>query len=138
MNSGKGSRKKRGAPPETPSFSTSKGRANFARALETTASEKTVVGFARYNTPVAALVPIEAVRMLAGQGEIEPAVRAKIVRMARLFLTSEPPKRSPRKSPASGAGAKKKSTKAAPRPKAKPKKSQAKRTAKRKSLGKTV
>jgi len=138
MSAGKGSRKKRGAPPETPSFSTSQGRANFARALETTASEKTVVGFARYNTPVAALVPIEAVRMLAEQGEIEPAVRAKIVRMARLFLSSEPPQRSARKSPARGAAAKKKSAKKTPRAKAKPKKSRAKQAAKRKGLGKTA
>lgn len=76
---------KRGA--ATPSFSTSVGRANFARALETTDREKTVVGFDRYNKPVAALVPIEAVSMLAGQdSDIDPQVRAKIMRMARIFL----------------------------------------------------
>lgn len=75
----------------TPSFSTSAGRANLARALETTDREKTVVGFDRYNRPVAALVPIEAVSILAGQGEgVDPAVRAKIVRMAKLFVSSLP------------------------------------------------
>jgi hypothetical protein len=86
-----------------PSFSTSQGRANFARALETTDLQKTVVGFDRYNRPVAALVPIEAVSMLAGHsGDVEPAVRAKIVRMARLFLsgmTTKKKKRRPRRAP---------------------------------------
>lgn len=102
------------------SFSTSQGRANFARALETTDREKTVVGFARYNTPVAALVPIEAVRMLAGEDEVDPAVRAKITRMAKLFLAGAPPPRSrsstlkkaAKKAPARGkAGAKAKKSK---------------------------
>ena len=69
------------------SFSTSQGRANFARALETTDREKTVVGFARYQRTVAALVPVEAVLMLAGQGnEVAAGVRDHIIRMARLFL----------------------------------------------------
>jgi hypothetical protein len=76
----------------TPSFSTSKGRANFARALKTTDRQKTVVGFARYNRPVAALVPVEAVAMLAGEGaKVAPDVRAKIVRMARQFQAGMAP-----------------------------------------------
>src|SRR5512145_685833 len=85
----------------TPSFSTSAGRANLARALETTDREKTVVGFDRYNRPVAALVPIEAVSILAGQGEqVDPAVRAKIVRMAKLFVsTLRPHQKSARAAP---------------------------------------
>lgn len=89
---------KAGAPP---SFSTSAGRANLARALETTDREKTVVGFDRYNRPVAALVPIEAVSILAGQGEeVDPAVRAKIVRMAKLFVSSlRPNQKSARAAP---------------------------------------
>jgi hypothetical protein len=96
---------KTGAAP--PSFSTSAGRANLARALETTDREKTVVGFDRYNRPVAALVPIEAVSILAGQGEeVDPAVRAKIVRMAKLFVSSLP--------------ANQKSTRAAPQRRRKP------------------
>lgn len=74
---------------QTPSFSTSEGRKNFARALETTDKQKTVVGFARYRTPVAALVPIEAVQMLAGHGgEVEAGVRDHIGRMAKLFMTA--------------------------------------------------
>lgn len=68
------------------SFSTSEGRANFALALETAGREKTVVGFDRYGQLVAALVPVEAVQMLAGEGDVDPAVRAKIVRMAKAFL----------------------------------------------------
>lgn len=72
------------------SFSTSEGRANFALALETAGKEKTVVGFDRYGQPVAALVPIEAVRMLAGENDIDPAARAKIVRMAKAFLGGGP------------------------------------------------
>ncbi|MBL8543302.1 MAG: hypothetical protein JNJ63_05790 [Hyphomonadaceae bacterium] len=45
-----------------------------------------MVGFDRYGQPVAALVPIEAVQMLAGHGDVDPAARAKIVRMAKAFL----------------------------------------------------
>ncbi|HYD88561.1 MAG TPA: hypothetical protein VEA80_13895 [Vitreimonas sp.] len=123
---GAAKRSKAGRGTAAPSFSTSEGRANLARALETTDQEKTVVGFARYNTPIAALVPIEAVRMLAGQeGEIEPAVRAKIVRMARLFLASDQPVRRPRraaaskKAPAKTARAKKAGRKAKTKPRAK-------------------
>ncbi len=90
MRSAKASGGKGGAPP---SFSTSAGRANLALALETTDREKTVVGFDRYNRRVAALVPVEAVSMLAGQGaEVDPAIRAKIVRMAKLFLSAKPAK----------------------------------------------
>lgn len=105
---------------QTRSFSTSQGRANLARALDTADREKTVVGFARYNTPVAALVPIEAVRMLAGEDDVDVAVRAKITRMAKLFLAGAPPpkrkrsavKKSAKKAPARGkAGAKAKKAK---------------------------
>ncbi len=89
MRAGKASGGKSGA--VTPSFSTSVGRANFAAALELTDEQKTVVGFDRYNRPVAARVPIEAVSILAGlANDVDPQVRAKIVRMAKLFLTAMP------------------------------------------------
>ena len=116
MNGAKASRRAGAA---TPSFSTSAGRANFARALETTDREKTVVGFDRYNRPVAALVPIKAVAMLAGQGgELDPAVRTRIVRMAKLFLSAMP--------------ARKKSVRsAAPPPRTKPKAAKKKKKAAR-------
>ncbi len=67
--------------------STSQGRANFAAALQTVQKEKTVIGFDRYSQSVAALVPVEAVLMLAGRGAtVEAGIRDKIERMARLFL----------------------------------------------------
>lgn len=99
---------------KAPSFSTSEGRKNFARALETTDKQKTVVGFARYRTPVAALVPIEAVQMLAGHGgQVDAAVRDHIARMAKLFMTAttgvaadKPAKRAPAKKAPSKAKAK--------------------------------
>jgi hypothetical protein len=76
---------------KTQMYSTSQGRANFAEALGVTQVENAVIGFDRYGRLVAALVPIDAVRMLAGQAQaVEPAVRAKIERMARLFLYNAP------------------------------------------------
>ncbi len=81
--------------------STSQGRANFAAALQTVQKEKTVIGFDRYSQAVAALVPVEAVLMLAGRGNsVEAGVRDKIERMARLFLQAgaspQKPERQPR------------------------------------------
>jgi|CXWL01.1.fsa_nt_gi hypothetical protein len=81
--------------------STSQGRANFAAALQTVQKEKTVIGFDRYSQSVAALVPVEAVLMLAGRGNsVEAGVRDKIERMARLFLQAgaspQKPERQPR------------------------------------------
>jgi len=121
----------------TPSFSTSQGRAHFAQALETTDREKTVVGFARYNRTVAALVPVEAICMLAGEdGEVDPGVRAKIARMARLFVSSMP-KRSGRPAAAKAKPSKAKKKAPAKRGKAKAKKAKTK-AAKRKPLGKSA
>lgn len=72
-------------------YSTSEARANFAEALETAQLQNTVIGFDRYGRPVAALVSIDAVRMLAGlDSHVEPAVRDKIKRMAGLFLHNIP------------------------------------------------
>ncbi len=79
------------APKKAPTYSTSEARANFAEALETAQLENAVIGFDRYGRLVAALVPIDAVRILAGRGaEVEPAVRDKIGRLARLFLHNVP------------------------------------------------
>lgn len=99
-------------------FSTSNARANFAKALETAHLEKTVIGFDRYGQPVAALVPIDAIRMLAGHGgDVDPQVRDKIMRMSRLFLMDIPAARPPRRPAAPKARAKKKTV----RPRAKTK-----------------
>jgi hypothetical protein len=74
-----------------PTYSTSQGRANFAGALEMAQLESAIIGFDRYGQLVAALAPIDAIRMLAGRGaEVEPAVRDKITRLARLFLHNVP------------------------------------------------
>lgn len=74
-------------------LSTSKARANFAEALGMAQEENTVIGFDRYGKLVAAVVPIDAVRMLAGRSaDVDPAVRAKIERMSRIFLHAAPQK----------------------------------------------
>ena len=74
-----------------PIYSTSEARANFAEALETVQIESSVIGFDRYGRPVAALVPVEAVYMLAEMGaQIDPAVRSKISRAARGFIGAVP------------------------------------------------
>lgn len=138
---------------KTKSFSTSEGRANFAQALVKTDREKTVVGFARYKRTVAALVPIDAVHMLAGRdSEIDPSVRAHIARMARLFLAGTPQaKKGARKSVSKPAAKKAPAKRGKGRPKAKSakaKKAQASavrvpkakksKLARRKTLGKSV
>jgi hypothetical protein len=74
-----------------PVYSTSEARANFAEALETTQLDSAVIGFDRYGRTVAALVPVEAIYMLAGQGgKIEPGTRQKIDRAARAFVAQVP------------------------------------------------
>lgn len=95
-----------------PIYSTSEARANFAEALETAQLDSAVIGFDRYGRTVAALVPVEAIYMLAGLGEeLEPGVRGKIERAAKLFvhnvpnrigkrLAPPPPRRPAKKKPA--------------------------------------
>ncbi len=113
-------------------YSTSEARANFAEALETAQLENAVIGFDRYGRPVAALVSIDAVRLLAGRDqEVEPATQDKIRRLASIFLHSLPasktvapkaaakPVRAPR--PAKQAPPKKKAAAAKKKPPAKAK-----------------
>lgn len=74
-----------------PVYSTSEARANFAEALETAQVESAVIGFDRYGRTVAALVPVEAIYMLAGMGEeIDPAIRNKIAQGVRQFVAQVP------------------------------------------------
>jgi antitoxin (DNA-binding transcriptional repressor) of toxin-antitoxin stability system len=76
-------------------LSTSEARANFAEALETAQVGGAVIGFDRYGRTIAALVPVEAVYMLAGQGGALPAsVRAAIVRQAKSFVENVPSRMS--------------------------------------------
>lgn len=63
--------------PKTRVLSTSEARAHFAEALETAHVDKAVIGFDRYGRTVAALVPVEAVYMLAGLGRLVPAATRK-------------------------------------------------------------
>jgi endonuclease YncB( thermonuclease family) len=74
-----------------PVYSTSEARANFAEALETTQLDSAVIGFDRYGRTVAALVPVEAIYMLAGLGgKIDAGTRQKIDRAARVFVAQVP------------------------------------------------
>ena len=71
--------------------STSEARANFAEALETARSDGAIIGFDRYGRTVAALVPVEAVYVLAGMSDnVSPAVRASIKRQAASFIEAAP------------------------------------------------
>ena len=77
--------------PSAPSlvYSTTIGRAKFAEFLQMTFGEKTVFGFDRYGRALGALVPMEAVKMLAGR-EVDPDVRRRIERSAQELLRQAP------------------------------------------------
>lgn len=104
-------------------ISTSEARKHFAAALKTVHKEKMIIGFDRYTMSVAALVPVEAVYMLAGRGrEIDPAILDKIERMATRYLHNAPaPKAAaaPAKKAAAKKAPAKKKKKAAARPRSK-------------------
>lgn len=100
-------------------YSTSEARANFAEALETAQLDSAVIGFDRYGRTVAALVPVEAIYMLAGMGgKIDPAVRDKIEQGVRRFVM-QVPNRIGKKIAPKKAAAKKKAPAASGRAKAK-------------------
>lgn len=74
-----------------PVYSTSEARANFAETLETVQAESAVIGFDRYGRTVAALVPIEAVYILAGMGaSVAPDLRSRIQGAASDFVDQVP------------------------------------------------
>ena len=99
-------------------YSTSEARANFAEALETAQVDNAVIGFDRYGRTIAALVPVEAIYMLAGKGNmIAPAVREEIESFSLQFIQSVPSRVStPEPAPRS-----KRAKKTAPKKKAKSK-----------------
>ena len=67
-------------------YSTSEGRQKMADLLQQTYGDKAVIGFDRYGRYLGALVPIEAVQMLAGEGDrIEDDVKERI-RRSSLYL----------------------------------------------------
>ncbi|MGE3250052.1 MAG: hypothetical protein AB7J28_02805 [Hyphomonadaceae bacterium] len=72
-------------------YSTSEGRAHFADVLQATSMDKAIIGFDRYGRSVAALVPIEAIRMLAGRDDqVSQDEKRRIKRMAQLLLSNVP------------------------------------------------
>lgn len=74
-----------------PVYSTSEARANFAETLETVQAESAVIGFDRYGRTVAALVPIEAIYILAGMGAlIDTDMRSRVQSAARDFVNQVP------------------------------------------------
>lgn len=74
-----------------PVLSTSEARANFAEALETAQVDNAVIGFDRYGRTVAALVPVEAIYMLAGLGKhVDAATRKEIEEGAIAFAHNVP------------------------------------------------
>ncbi|MGQ0533932.1 MAG: hypothetical protein ACT4OF_14765 [Caulobacteraceae bacterium] len=76
---------------KAPVLSTSEARANFAEALETAQVDNAVIGFDRYGRTVAALVPVEAIYMLAGLGKlVDPATRKEIEQGAIAFARNVP------------------------------------------------
>ena len=98
-------------------YSTSEARANFAEALETAQVDNAVIGFDRYGRTIAALVPVEAIYMLAGKGNmIAPSVREEIESFSLQFIQSVPsrvsaPEAAPRGKRAKKAAPKKKKAK---------------------------
>jgi hypothetical protein len=94
MRSLKEHRKKaavRARKPKTSVLSTSEARANFAEALETAQVDNALIGFDRYGRTVAALVPVEAIYMLAGFGRlVDAATRKQIEEGAIAFAHSVP------------------------------------------------
>ncbi|MBK8544080.1 MAG: hypothetical protein IPL62_11295 [Caulobacteraceae bacterium] len=78
-------------PKGPPVLSTSEARANFAEALETAQVDNAVIGFDRYGRTVAALVPVEAIYMLAGLGKhVDAATRKEITEGALAFARNVP------------------------------------------------
>jgi len=94
-------------------YSTSEARANFAETLEAVQIDGAIIGFDRYGRTVAALVPLDAIYMLAGQAaEITPDARRRIERAAKNLvqdiqhLAAQPkgePERKPKRKPRAGA-----------------------------------
>jgi hypothetical protein len=81
-------------PKGAPVLSTSEARANFAEALETAQVDNAVIGFDRYGRTVAALVPVEAIYMLAGLGKHVDADTRKEIEEGALAFAKNVPYRS--------------------------------------------
>ncbi len=72
-------------------YSTTEGRQRFPDILQFSYGDKAVIGFDRYGRALGAVVPIEAVRILAGYGEtVDDDVKRRMERTARLLLAKLP------------------------------------------------
>lgn len=93
-------------------YSTSEARKNFAETLETVRVENAIIGFDRYGWPMAALVPVEAVFLLAGRGQaVDRRKREAIEEAAAVFVQNLPGREAetpPRRPRAAKAAPKKK------------------------------
>jgi hypothetical protein len=69
-------------------YSTTDGRQRFPDILQVSYGEKAVIGFDRYGRALGAVVPMEAVLMLAGKTEnVDEGVRDRIERSAKALLS---------------------------------------------------
>ena len=69
-------------------YSTTDGRQRFPDILQVSYGEKAVIGFDRYGRALGAVVPMEAVLMLAGKTEhVDQGVRDRIERGAKALLS---------------------------------------------------
>ena len=68
-------------------YSTTEGRQKFPDILQTSYGDKSVIGFGRYGRALGAVVPMEAVRVLAGFDDcVDEDVKRRIQRTARSLL----------------------------------------------------
>lgn len=68
-------------------YSTTEGRQRFPDLLQTIYGEKAIIGFDRYGRALGAVVPIEAVRMLAGFSDVDDDIRRRIEKTAKSLLS---------------------------------------------------
>jgi hypothetical protein len=68
-------------------YSTTDGRQRFPDILQVSYGEKAVIGFDRYGRALGAVVPMEAVLMLAGKDDrVDQGIRERIERAAQALL----------------------------------------------------
>lgn len=68
-------------------YSTTDGRQRFPDILQVSYGEKAVIGFDRYGRALGAVVPMEAVLMLAGKDDrVDQGIKERIERAARALL----------------------------------------------------
>lgn len=77
--------------PQARLLSTTDGRQRFPDLLQTCFGDKAVIGFDRYGRALGAVVPMEAVRLLAGYDDcVDPHVRETIASTAQALLRKIP------------------------------------------------